>query len=103
MLDALQLNLQSTEHDLGDAETEIAIAQSRHLDAPTIELFRRDLVGAREAQEARRLTTRETCPAASPRTRRSRRTCCCTNPLRGRAGPITHPPAKKKRPSPAAR
>ena len=47
MLDALNLNVQSTARDLGDAEKEIAVAESRHVDSPSIDLFRRDLVGAR--------------------------------------------------------
>ena len=47
MLDALNLNVQSTANDLADAEKEIAVAESRHVDPLQVDLFRKDLVAAR--------------------------------------------------------
>ncbi len=47
MLEALTVNLEATNRQLGDAEQEIAMAESAHVDPKQIELFRRDLVGAR--------------------------------------------------------
>ena len=56
MLAALNLNIDSTEKELTDAEQEIAIAEARHVEASQIELFRRDLVGARgKLAQARQL------------------------------------------------
>jgi len=55
MLEALRVNLEATERQLTDAEQEIAVAESQHVDAKQIDLFRRDLAGARaKLAEARR-------------------------------------------------
>ena len=64
MLDALKVNLDSTARDLTQAELEISLAESRRIDAPKIELFRRDLLGARaKLQEADRLRSAGDIPA----------------------------------------
>lgn len=47
MLAALNLNLKTTEGEMADAEQEIGIAESRHVETAQIDLFRRDLVAAR--------------------------------------------------------
>jgi predicted S18 family serine protease len=56
MLDALDLNLEATQHELADAELEIGTARAQHVETPKIELFERDLTAARAKLEtARRL------------------------------------------------
>ncbi|HWC64933.1 MAG TPA: DUF4398 domain-containing protein [Thermoanaerobaculia bacterium] len=47
MLEALRVNLEDTDRQLTDAEQEISVAEARHIDAKEIEMFRRDLEGAR--------------------------------------------------------
>lgn len=51
MLAALQANLEATRRQLADAEQEISVAEAQHLDAKQIDMFRRDLAGARAKLE----------------------------------------------------
>ena len=107
MLDALRLGLQTTEHDLADAEQEIALAQSRHADAPTIDLFRRDLIGARaKLEEARRLHDAGDLPGGRKASEDAKIAAdMLLHEIRFAAAerPITHPPEKKKRRAAASR
>ena len=54
MLDALKINLEATERQLSDAEQEIAMAVSQHIDPKQIDMFRSDLAGARDKLAAAR-------------------------------------------------
>lgn len=100
MLDALRLNLQSTERDLAEAEQEIAFAGTRQVDAPTIDLFRRDLVGARgKLQEAARLHADGDLPGGRKWSDDARiATDMLLREIRFSVAerPITHPTAKPK-------
>ena len=100
MLDALKLNLQSTEHDLMDAEQEISLAETRQVDAPTIELFRRDLVGARgKLEEAKRLQTAGDLPGGRKWSDDAKVAAdMLLREIRFSVAqrPITHPPPKTK-------
>jgi hypothetical protein len=106
MLDALRLSLQTTDRDLADAEQEIALAESRHVDAPTIDLFRRDLVGARgKVREAQRLHDAGDLPGGRKASEDAKIAAdMLLHEIRFAAAerPITHPPEKKKKRRPAA-
>jgi hypothetical protein len=101
MLDALRLTLQTTEHDLADAEQEIALAESRREDAPKINLFRRDLAGAHaKLEEARRLHEAGDLPGGRKASEDAKIAAdMLLHEIRFAAAerPITHPPEKKKR------
>jgi hypothetical protein len=100
MLDALKLNLDSTARDLTQAEQEIALAESRQIDAPTIDLFRRDLLGARgKLQEADRLRSAGDIPAGRKWSDDARIAVdMLLREIRFSVAqrPITHPPAKTR-------
>jgi hypothetical protein len=106
MLDALRLSLQTTEHDLADAEQEIALAESNHADAPTIDLFRRDLAGARaKLRDAQRLHGAGDLPGGRKASEDAKiAASMLLHEVRFAAAerPITHPPEKKKRRSTAS-
>jgi hypothetical protein len=101
MLEALKVNLEQTERQLTDAEQEIAMAESAHVDSKQVEMFRRDLVGARaKLAEARRRHLSGDLPGgrkwsedakiAADMTLREIRFAIAENP-------ISHPAPKKRR------
>ncbi len=63
MLDALNMNLESTGRDLAGVSREIERAASLHVEPEKLELFRRDLARAQAAlEDARRLSTKGDLP-----------------------------------------
>jgi len=100
MLEALKLNLDSTARDLTEAEREITLAASRQIDAPTIDLFRRDILGARgKLQEAERLRSAGDIPAGRKWSDDARIAVdMLLREIRFSVAqrPITHPPAKNR-------
>jgi len=100
MLDALKLNLASTARDLTQAEQEISLAESHQIDAPTIDLFRRDLLGARgKLQEAERLGSAGDIPGGRKWSDDARIAAdMLLREIRFSVAqrPITHPPAKTR-------
>jgi len=101
MLQALRVNLEATERQLADAEQEIAMAESARVESRQIEMFRRDLVGARAKLAEARLRHRsgdlpggrkwsEDARIAADMTLREIRFAIAQNP-------ISHPPPKKHR------
>jgi hypothetical protein len=101
MLEALRVNLEDTERQLGDAEREITAAQARRIDAKEIEMFRRDLeaargklVAARRSHDAGDLPggrkASEDARTAADMVLREIRFAVAQNP-------ILHPPARKPR------
>jgi hypothetical protein len=106
MLDALRLSLQTTGHDLADAEQEIALAESNHADAPTIDLFgATSPAPARSSRMRSAFTTQETRPAPRKASEDAKIAAnMVLHEIRFAAAerPITHPPEKKKRRSAAS-
>jgi hypothetical protein len=101
MLEALRVNLEETERQLADAEQEISVAEARHIDAKEIEMFRRDLAGARAKLAAARRShdagdlpggrkASEDARTAADMVLREIRFAVAENP-------ILHPPARKHR------
>jgi len=101
MLEALKVNLEATERQLADAEQEIAMAESARVDSKQIDMFRRDLVGARaklaEARSRHRIGDlpggrkwSEDARIAADMTLREIRFAIAQNP-------ISHPAPKKGR------
>ncbi|HKB69835.1 MAG TPA: hypothetical protein VKH46_03265 [Thermoanaerobaculia bacterium] len=54
MLEALRVNIEATQRQLADAEQEISVAVAQHVDAKQIDMFRRDLAGARAKLDSAR-------------------------------------------------
>jgi hypothetical protein len=101
MLQALNVNLEETDRKLTDAAQEIAMAESAHVDPKQVDMFRRDLVGARtklaEARDRHRSGDlpggrkwSEDARDAADMTLREIRFAIAQNP-------IAHPPPKKHR------
>ncbi len=101
MLEALEVNLEATERQLTDAEQEISMAESEHVDARQIEMFRRDLVGARaKLAEARQRHRNGDLPGGRKWSEDARISADMT--LREirfaiAQNPISHPAPKKRR------
>ena len=100
MLDALRLNLETTEGRLSDAEQEIAMAESQHVDSRQIEMFRRDVVDARaKLAAARKLHAAGNLPDGRKASNDARDAAdAALHEIRYAIAenPITHPAPKKK-------
>ena len=101
MLEALKVNLEATRRQLTDAEQEISMAESSRVDPKQIDMFRRDLAGARAklAEASRRHQNgdlpggrkwSEDARIAADMTLREIRFAIAQNP-------IVHPAPKKRR------
>jgi hypothetical protein len=101
MLDALNLNLDSTRRDLTDADREIETARAQHVDAKQIDLFTHDAAAARDKlAEAQRLQRAGDLPGgrkASDDARDAADMVLHEIRFAIAQNPITHPLPKKKR------